>query len=199
LTRDDFDLYFSEGRRLRDKYRQQLFVGLGVEVGYNPERREELLAALAERDWDRVAISYHFMRVGDQHYNLLSRKEYNISALGKLGVDGVLSAYFDTLLEAVETVPAEVVCHLDAAMRYHPDVRLLESHRQQMRNILVAMAERGMALEVNSSGCRMRGEPFPGQDMIREAEGLNIPLVAGSDAHRPADVGSFEMLGRIFS
>ena len=51
-----------------------------------------------------------------------------------------------------------------------------------------------MALEVNASGCRMRGEPFPARDIIREAVRRNITLVAGSDAHRPTDVGRFEML-----
>lgn len=199
LTRDDFDDYFAEGLRLQDKYGEQLFIGLGVEVGYNPDRCEEILVELSERNWDRVAISYHYMRIGDQHYNLVSRKKYNMEALGELGVDKVLSTYFDTMLEAVENIPAEVVCHLDAAMRYHPEVRLTAGHRRQIGTILAAMAARGMALEVNASGCRMRGEPFPDREIIEEAVRLNIPLAAGSDAHRPADVGSFEMLAEIFS
>jgi histidinol-phosphatase (PHP family) len=198
LTREDFDDYFREGQRLRDYYGERLFVGLGVEVGYNPERSLEILERLSERAWDRVAVSYHFMKVGERHYNLVSRKSRNIATLGRLGVESVLSAYFDTMLEAVETVPAEVVCHLDAVMRYHPDVRLGRNHYRQIELILEAMVQRGMALEVNASGCRMRGEPFPARDIIMEAMRLNIPLVAGSDAHRPEDVGRFAKLAEIF-
>jgi histidinol-phosphatase (PHP family) len=194
LTRADFDRYFLEGKRLQEKYGERLFIGLGVEVGYNPERSQEILERLAERTWDRVAVSYHFMRVGDHHYNLVSRKALNLEPLGRLGVAKVASAYFDTVLEAVKTVPAEVVCHLDAVLRYHPDIRLDKGHYRQIESILAAMAERGMALEVNTSGCRLRGEPFPAWDIIRQAVRRNVQLVAGSDAHRPEDVGRFEML-----
>ncbi len=198
LGRQDFDNYFQEGLRLREKYGDRLFVGLGVEVGYNPERCQEILERLAERTWDRVAVSYHFMRVGGQHYNLVSRKSRNLEALGGLGVAKVVSAYFDTVLEAVKTVPAEVVCHLDAVLRYHPDIHFNQSHYRQIELILAAMAERGMALEVNASGGRMRGEPFPARDIVRKAQQLKIPLAAGSDAHRPEDVGRFEMLAETF-
>ena len=194
LTRADFDRYFSEGKRLRAKYGERLFIGLGVEVGYNPECSTEILARLAERTWDRIAVSYHFMRVGDHHYNLVSRKSRNLEALGRLGVAKVVSAYFETVLEAVKIVPAEVVCHLDAVLRYHPHIHFDQSHQRQIELILAAMAERGMSLEVNASGCRMRGEPFPAWDIVRQAVRRNIPLVAGSDAHRPENVARFAAL-----
>ena len=106
----------------------------------------------------------------------------------------MVSAYFDTLLEAVRTVPAQVVCHLDAVLRYHPRIRLERGHYRRIEMILSAMAERGMALEVNASGCRMRDEPFPALEIIEEAVRRNVPLTAGSDAHRPEDVGRFGKL-----
>ncbi|MFN2366172.1 MAG: histidinol-phosphatase [Desulfurivibrionaceae bacterium] len=198
LTPGDFDLYFAEGRRLREKYGEELFIGLGVETGYNPERPEEILEKLAEHPWDRIAVSFHFMRIGDRHYNMVSRKPYNLDVFGRAGVAKVVSAYFDTVLEAVETVPAEVVCHLDAVLRYHPQIRFERSHYHQIEMILAAMAERGMALEVNVSGCRIREEPFPALAVIEEAVRRDIPLALGSDAHRPEDVGQFGMLAELF-
>lgn len=194
LTRQDFTNYFAEGQRLQEKYGKRLFIGLGVEVGYNPERSQEILERLAEHHWDRIALSYHFMRIGTRHYNLVSRKPQNLEALGKSGVARVISAYFKTVLEAVETVPAEVVCHLDAVLRYHPDLHFERSHYQQIDSILAAMAKRGMALEVNASGFRLRGEPFPTWNIVQQAIEMGIPLAAGSDAHRPEDVGRFELL-----
>ncbi|MEN8142007.1 MAG: histidinol-phosphatase [Thermodesulfobacteriota bacterium] len=198
LTDDDFSEYFREGRRLRDIYGEHLYIGLGVEVGYNPERVQEIMTKLADYQWDRIAVSYHFMRIGERHYNLVSRKSYNLEALGEQGVSKVVSEYFSVMLEAVETIPAEVVCHLDAVMRYYPQVKLEAGHFRQIEEILDAMAVRGMALEVNASGCRMRGEPFPAREIIQEALRRNIPLAAGSDAHRPDDVGSFAALAELF-
>lgn len=194
LSEADFDQYFRRGRELQEKYRDSLQVGLGVEVGYNPERRDELLAALAARPWERIGISYHFMRVGESHYNLVSRKSENLEALGRLGVERVLSSYFATLLEAVETLPGQVVCHLDAALRYHPEVRLVPPHYRQIEEILAAMARRGMALEINASGLGKRGQPYPAREILAEAVRRGIALTAGSDSHRPETVGDFAEL-----
>jgi len=191
LTEPDFDEYFRLGRELQQTWKGRVEIGLGVEVGYNPERRQEILAALAARPWNRIGISYHFMAVAGRHYNLVSRKSDNMENLGRLGVARVLSEYFATLLEAIETLPGQVVCHLDAAMRYYPEIRLEGSHYRQIDEIFTAMMGRGLALEVNASGCRMRGEPFPARELIAEALQRGIALVAGSDAHRPEDVGQF--------
>jgi len=199
LTEADFDEYFRCGGELQRKYRDVLRIGLGVEVGFNPQRREELLAALAARPWERIGISYHFVAVAGRHYNLGSRKNENLETLGKLGVANVLSAYFATLLEAVETLPGQVVCHLDAAMRYHPEVRLAASHYRQIEEILLAMARRGMALEINASGLARRGQPYPAREIIAEAVRRGIPLTAGSDSHRPEDVGGFAELARFMA
>jgi len=194
LTESDFDEYFRLGRELQNSWKGRVEIGLGVEVGYNPERRKEILAALAARSWDRIGISYHFMAVGGRHYNLVSRKKDNLETLGRLGVSRVLSEYFATLLEAIETLPGQVVCHLDAAMRYHPEICLGGSHYRQIDEIFTAMSSRGLALEINASGCRMRGEPFPARELISEALRRGIALTAGSDAHRPEDVGQFSTL-----
>ncbi len=52
-----------------------------------------------------------------------------------------------------------------------------------------------MALEVNTSGFTLRGTPFPAPFIIKEALALEIPLLAGSDAHKPEDVGrDFDLL-----
>ena len=194
LTEADFDEYFRQGRVLQQKWKGRLEIGLGVEVGYNPDFRQEILAALAARSWDRIGISYHFMAVTGRHYNLVSRKSDNLEALGRLGVGRVLSEYFATLLEAIETLPGQVVCHLDAALRYHPEIRLESGHYRQIDEIFSAMLRRGLALEVNASGCRMRGEPFPSRELIAEALRRGLTLTAGSDAHRPEDVGQFKVL-----
>jgi len=46
-----------------------------------------------------------------------------------------------------------------------------------------------MALEINTSGFSIRGNPFPLPAIIQMAIEREIPLQAGSDAHKPEDVG----------
>ena len=55
--------------------------------------------------------------------------------------------------------------------------------------LLETIRDRGMALEINTSGFVNRGHPYPADWIIREALRLGIPLEAGSDAHSPEYVG----------
>lgn len=191
LEEDDFAEYHRQGKVLQGKYGGLINIGLGVEVGYNPARVEEIKAALARNSWDRVGISYHFLEIEGRHYNLLSRKQENIKAFKRVGVDNALSRYFAGLSAAIEELPGTALCHLDAALRHLPDIVFSEKHLSQIDAVLIALAEKDMALEVNTSGFPLRNEPFPGVTIINRARELGIRLEAGSDAHRPEDVGRF--------
>lgn len=192
LTDEDFKEYHREGIRLRKLYEGRIEVGLGVEVGYNPEGKEELLARIAVSGWERVGISCHFLPIEDgRHINLLSRNKHNIDIAKKAGTEQLLTTYFRTLHEAVTELPGTVLCHLDAALRHVPDLSFTDSHLRQIDHLLAAVKNKGMAIEINTSGFTMRGEPFPARQLLAMAISHDIPMVAGSDAHRPEDVGRF--------
>jgi len=188
LTEEDFLFYFQEGKRLRAKYESSIAVSLGVEVGYNPAEIAAILGFLERFQWDSIGISYHFLENNGRHYNLVSRKKHNLKEFSKIGVDRVATAYFSHLLEAVKVIPGTVVCHLDAVLRYHPDFLFTSKHLSIVRDIFQVMLERDIALEVNTSGYRLRQEPFPSIAILKEAVRSGLKLVAGSDAHTPNDV-----------
>jgi len=191
LTEDDFNFYHEEGKRLQDKYRGSLEIGLGVEVGYNPKSLEETLHRLNLHTWDRIGISYHFMDTNSAHLNLVSSKQGNIDALDRIGVDKVVSRYYKELLDAVEKLPGQVLCHIDAVMRHHPNVVITPEHNALIDDLLDSVARNNMSLEVNTSGYRIKNEPYPSLDILKKAVKKDIPLVAGSDAHCPEDVGRY--------
>ena len=191
LSEDDFASYRREGERLRGEYGDQINIGLGVEVGYNPARIEELKKMLHRYSWDRVGISYHFLEIDGQHYNLLSRKRENLDVFSRVGISQVLDRYFAGLLAAISDLPGTALCHLDAVLRHHPDLVFKANHFAQIETILAALAARNMALEVNTSGFSLRNEPYPALAIIHQAVELGLRLEAGSDAHRPEDVGRF--------
>lgn len=193
LTEQDFDDYFEEGERLRERYGDQVRIGLGVEVGYNTVHHDELQDRLSRRSWDQVGISYHFMAVDDHSFdlNLVSRKKRNLLAIAEAGCERVLTNYFNTLMEAVRVLPGTLLCHLDAALRFQPGMQLTPGHYHQIGELLDAVKEQEMALEINTSGFAIRGTPFPSPTIIQMAIERGIPLLAGSDAHRPEDVGRY--------
>lgn len=191
LTEDDFAYYHEEGQRLREKYRGVIEIGLGIEVGYNPAMVDEIRRRLALHSWDRIGISYHFMASDSGHLNMVSSKQVNIDRLAAYGVDAVIHRYYDALQDAVEALPGQVLCHVDAVLRHHPGIVLQQEHYSRIETLLDAVSRNNMALEVNTSGYARKNEPSPSLAILKKAVARNIPLVAGSDAHRPEDVGRF--------
>ena len=191
LTEDDFDFYHKEGKRLQQKYRGKIEIGLGVEVGYNPRFLGQIQEKLALYTWERIGISYHFLETDSGHLNMVSSKQINIDALDHYGVDEVVCRYYNDLREAVEKLPGQVLCHIDAVLRHHPGIRLAPGHYLLIDKLLDAVARKQMALEVNTSGYRTKEQPYPSLAILQKAVARNIPLVAGSDAHRPEDVGRY--------
>jgi histidinol-phosphatase (PHP family) len=191
LSEDDFDFYHEEGRRLQDKYKDIIEIGLGIEVGYNPNSLEEIHRRLALHTWDRVGISYHFLETDSGHLNMVSGKQVNIDKLDQYGVNEVVHRYYNDLQEAVEELPGQVLCHIDAVLRHHPNVTFTPKHYRLIDELLDAVARKKIAIEVNTSGYRTKNEPYPSIAILKKAIARNIPLVAGSDAHRPEDVGRY--------
>ena len=191
LTDRDFDDYFREGERLQKKYRNRIEIGLGVEVGYNPCCSKKILARLSRHTWDRIGISYHFYAHQGRYLNLVSRQEINIKALQAAGPETVISDYLRTLGQAVLELPGTVLCHFDAMLRYLPNIFFTDEHHTLISELLDAVAAKKMAVEVNTSGYAIRNEPFPSVALLREVVKRSIPLTAGSDAHRPEDVGRY--------
>jgi len=189
LSENDFDYYHDEGKRLQEKYQGQIEVGLGVEVGYNPRFLNEIQQRLALHTWDRIGISYHFLETSSGHLNMVSRKQVNIDGLDQYGLDEVVCRYFNDLQEAVEKLPGQVLCHIDAVLRHHANIIFTPEHHGRIDKLLDAVSRKKMAVEVNTSGYKTKQQPYPSLAILKKAVARNIPLVAGSDAHCPEDVG----------
>ena len=192
LSDDDFSFYITEGSRLAVVYSDRITIELGVELGYNKNRITEIYQRLRMFDWARIGLSCHFIPLddgGENHVNLLSRDKVNTQRIIKQGAHSVLATYLQALTEAVNTLPGTVLCHLDAALRNIPGITFSSHHMAQIDELLDTVKEKEMALEVNTSGFSMRGEPFPEKSILKRALDRGIVLTVGSDAHSPAGVG----------
>jgi histidinol-phosphatase (PHP family) len=191
LAEEDFEAYFEEGRRLQQQYADSIAIGLGVECGYNPKNPEILLEKLSRRTWAEIGISCHFIELSDDqnHLNLFSGDPQGMELARRYGVSKLLTRYLDLLLEAVESLPGTMLCHLDGALRHVPEATMDQAHLQQVEKLLGVILSKGMALELNTSGLKMRGEQFPANTILEMATALGIQVKLSSDAHRPEDVG----------
>jgi histidinol-phosphatase (PHP family) len=191
LTDADFTYYFSEGKRLQEKYHGRLTIKLGVEIGFNPLAIDELREKIARYPWEHIGLSYHYYFTGKQHLNMVSRRRENLDMLAAIGTEKVITEYFSGLILALESLECDTICHLDAVMRHYPGLSFNTSHMRQIDKILEMISRKNMRLEINTSGFALRDEPYPGRDILKKAVEYEIPFQAGSDAHHPEQVGRY--------
>jgi histidinol-phosphatase (PHP family) len=193
LSEKEFDIYFAEGRRLQEKYQGKIAIGLGVECGYNPKKRNKIIARLKNRKWDQIGISCHFLKIDESNssLNMFSRSPENLKLAATINPDNIFDRYLSLLTEAVRYLPGTMLCHLDGALRFLPGIAPIhEKHLSKIDTLLQAVKDENMCMEINTSGIAIRNEPFPHKIIREMAHSRQIPLVLGSDAHHPKDVGN---------
>ncbi|MNW08144.1 Histidinol-phosphatase [compost metagenome] len=63
--------------------------------------------------------------------------------------------------------------------------------RGRLEKLLPLLAETGFGLDVNTAGLRVPtcGKPYVPEWFLKQCRGAGIPLVYGSDSHKPEHVG----------
>lgn len=160
-------------------------IACGVELGEPLDDLAATDALLARYRYDFVLGSLHNLSDGlDYYYYDYSDKD----------LDALLQEYFEAILRMVQWGKFQSLAHLTYPMRYFPKGRI---HRaaadfEILDDIFSAMAHRGIALEINTSGLRKgMADTMPDLAVVsrfRRAGGKLITF--GSDSHLPCDVGA---------
>ncbi|PLT43772.1 Histidinol-phosphatase [Paenibacillus pasadenensis] len=178
MPMEELPRYVEEVLELREKYRGQIDIRLGLEGDYIEGCEEQIQAIIEAYPWDYVIGSVHFLGTWDI-------TDFRQTA-GWEGRDRlqVYETYYDAVIKAARTGFYDYIGHIDVIKRFgyapEQDVTHLEDAALQ------AVADAGMAIELNASGLRMPcAEMFPGPRMLRRAHELGIPVTIGSDCHQP--------------
>jgi histidinol-phosphatase (PHP family) len=184
MSKEEFPRYVEECFLLKEKYRSDIRIRVGVEADYIEGWEEEIEKLLQSYSFDYIIGSVHFLGEWDiTDFRQLAGWE------GK-NVYQVWEQYWHTVQKAVSTGFYDIVGHLDVIKRfgYVPleDVESLEAVTIQH------IAESGMAIELNASGLRMPAkEMFPSARILKRCHEAGIPVTLGSDAHQPDRVAQY--------
>ena len=176
-----------------DSYRSQIhaargkFGGLTILTGLefcDPHVYPDQLTEARSWGLDIILGSVHW--VGDAMIS--------VDSFAGLDVMKTYHQYFDEVLKAVETGGFDILAHFDLVKRFgarYVGPFELEPFRKQVRAILHVMIEKGIAMEVNTSGLRQPcAEMFPGREILELYRDLGGRLVTiGSDSHRTEQLG----------
>lgn len=176
--------YVEECLALKDKYKGQIDIRVGLEGDYIEGQEEKIEAIINAYPFDYVIGSVHFLG----EWDITDFRQTH----GWEGKDPmkVYEQYYDAVAKAAATGFYDYIGHIDVIKRFgfkpEGDVTHLE------KAALDAVKRHGMAIELNASGLRTPAEEmFPSRRMLEYAKQLNIPITIGSDAHQPQRLGQY--------
>jgi histidinol-phosphatase (PHP family) len=181
---EDLPRYVEDVLALKERYRGQIEVLLGVEADYIAGREEVLVRLLEAYPFDVVLGSVHFVDgwLVDAPSSLARLSQ------GQAEVNRVWECYAELLIAAAGTGLFDVLTHLDLPKKFGHRPSVPFGGRQ--REVVAVVAASGCAVELSSAGRRRPvGEDYPALDVLRELAAAGAPFVLSSDAHTPAEVG----------
>lgn len=170
----------------RQKYRTQLKVFCGIELGEPMHDMSCTEHALAYGDFDFVLASVH---------NLKGMEDFYYLDYSKLDINKVLNMYFEELLETASFPHFDSLAHLTYPLRYIKtatgNIPSLVPYQEKIDEIYKILIKNNKALEINVSGFfKELGTSLPDKEQIkrfRELGGKYITI--GTDSHEIEFVG----------
>ncbi len=105
-------------------------------------------------------------------------------------IDKCYEDFLKRMRDCVEKANFDVLDHFDFVRRYMPNNPPIPDHlRPLVMDILGIISEKGGAVELNTEGFSVFGEPHPPIWVIKEMKKMKIPITIGSDAHKLEDIG----------
>ena len=168
---------------------RELFPGLDVRLGIELEYRREWIDTFdrltSEVPFDFVLGSVHIV----DGFNVSGGPDRN-----RFFVDRPQSVAYTRYFEEIEEMLGwggfDVVSHFDLVKRYghgHYGGYDPAPFESRIRPCLERMADRGIGIEINTSGVFGPGTPYPERQILEWARQAGVPhLTIGTDSHEPA-------------
>lgn len=161
--------YFDTLNALRNKYRKQLHLSIGLEMEYYPTFFRDMLDTALALGCEYLVLGQHFS--GDERPN-------GFYVANPTDAPALLEEYVTNILTAMETGVFSYVAHPDL-FNFTGDERIYET---QMRRLCAAAREKNIPLEINFLGIRA-GRHYPQDRFWKLAGEENAPVTFGFDSH----------------
>ncbi|MBP3040911.1 histidinol-phosphatase HisJ family protein [Bacillaceae bacterium Marseille-Q3522] len=180
----NFNKYFAQIAECRNKYQDKLVIKIGLELCEPHLLKEEYQKELHDKNLDFILGSVHNLDQQSLRSFMKEKEPYE-----------VYYRYFEEVLKLVAEADIDVLAHIDLMKRY----AITEKGKYQLSDfqtlieaILQKAVDRGIGLEINTSGWRNKAvqEPLPSKaflSLYREMGGEILTI--GSDSHIVQTVG----------
>lgn len=176
MHENDLEDYCNSVKELKEKYKNEISIKLGLECEYFPKYTPWLKEMLEKYEIDYLILGHHFCEDEPGHL-------YN----GDMTEPEQLFRYRDDIVEAMDTGLFSYIAHPDIFMRGYP---LFDEHCEKISlDIINKAIETGTPLEYNLLGFShsindgKQGYPYP--DFWKLISEKQPSVTMGIDAHTP--------------
>ncbi len=162
---------------------KDLTIRIGIEADYMEGKSEEIGKLIAGYPYDFVIGSVHFMR-GWAFDDPREQDKWK-----NADVNATYRRYYDLLQQSAKTRLYDIMGHCDLVKKFGH--RSTEDIQDLVDETARIFKECGVAVEINTSGLRKPvKEIYPEISLLKIYQKHGVPIVFGSDAHAPGDVGA---------
>ncbi len=188
----DFDLrycvknvegYQNEIKRLKEKYRGEIEIYLGIE--------EDAFCHAKREDYDYIIGSSHYYAVNGEYYPIDSSPAHFQRCLEAFNRDAERMAedYYGKFCRYINERKPDIVGHFDLITKFDEmgDSLFLknEKYNKIVEKYIETVADSGCLFEVNTGAISRgyRSRPYPAENLLRILKNHNTPLILSSDSH----------------
>ncbi|MDD5935885.1 MAG: histidinol-phosphatase HisJ family protein [Clostridiales bacterium] len=187
----DPEEYFKTLLVLKEKYKDQIEIMIGIELGLRnePDLKDEIYdhyKKLTEKyPFDFVIGSTHVL----DHYDPYLKDYWKT----RTGNDGIREYFQSIALNAKFYDMFQIYGHLDYIVRYIPDdikQYHVADYKDEIDQMLTSIIENGKGIECNTSGYKYGlGVTHPKKEVLKRYRELGGELITiGSDGHKPEHI-----------
>lgn len=182
MAMEELPGYHRDMEELRARHKD-LSVKIGIEADYMEGKSGEISKLVAGYPYDFVIGSVHFMR-GWAFDDPREKDRWK-----NADVDSIYRRYYDLLQQSARSGLYDIMGHCDLVKKF--GYRSSEDLSDLAQETARVFKESGVAIEINTSGLRKPvKEIYPEISLLKIYRKNGVPIVFGSDAHAPGDVGA---------
>ncbi|TVR43427.1 MAG: histidinol-phosphatase HisJ family protein [Bacteroidia bacterium] len=190
--------YLAEARRLKEQYKNEINIYIGLEMDYIPGHSEDFAALMKDAGLDYCIGSVHLvMKPGSTNRDHIwfidgPREGYfhGIQEIFNGNVRAAVEAYYEQQRQMVLTQKPHIIGHLDK-VNMHNRGELFKTteawYQEAINHLLAAIQKTGTIVEANTRGVYTgkTTDVFPAVDILEKCHAHRIKVMVNTDAHHP--------------
>ncbi len=196
LEKQDLTGYLEDIDKLKNIYKDKIEIYKGLEIDYIRD-----LMSPADRKYSSLNLDFS---IGSVHVQKDERTgefpgiDYTEHDMDQLlentfsnDITLLIKSYYKDMREMIIQGGFTFLGHLDVVKKTNNGSKYFSEnarwYREEVKNTLAAVKEKGVIMEVNTGNSRWENETsiFPSPWILRQARQMDIPVILSSDAHRP--------------